>query len=89
MFIFTAMQQSQTMAITQDQREMQDHPTLPAMPGTFDTLSLCVHIYLDALENFFAITFDIFLDNYRISGETSSSTMTDHLQKDFNSSGNQ
>jgi len=37
MFIFTAMQQSPTMAITQDQREMQDHPTLPAMPGTFDT----------------------------------------------------
>lgn len=55
-----AMQQSPTVAITQDQREMQDHPTLPAMPG-----------------------------NYRISGEVSSSTMTDHLWKDFNSSGNQ
>ena len=89
MFIFIAMQISPTMAITQDQREMQDHPTLPAMPGIFDTLSLCVHIYLDALENFFAITFDIFLGNYRISGEASSSTMTDHLWKDFNSSGNQ
>ena len=89
MFTFTAMQQSPTMAITQDQREMQHHPTLPAMPGTFDTLSLCVHIYLDALENFFAITFDIFLGNYRISGEALSSTMIDHLWKDFNSSGNQ
>ena len=89
MFIFIAMQQSPTMAITQDQREMQDHPTLPAMRGTFETISLCVHIYLDALENFFVITFDIFLGNYRISGEASSSTMTDHLWKDFNFSGNQ
>jgi len=89
MFIFIAMQQSPTMVIIQDQREMQDHPTLLAMPGTFDTLSLCVHIYLDALENFFAIMFDIFLGNYRISGEASSSTMTDYLWKDFNSSGNQ
>ena len=83
------MQQSPTMVIIQDQREMQDHPTLPAMPSTFDTHSLCVHIYLDALENFFAITFDTFLDNYRISGEVSSSTMSDHLWKDFNYSGNQ
>jgi len=89
MFIFIATQQSPTMVITQDQREMQDHPTLPAILGTFDTLSLCVHIYLDALANLFAIMFDTLLGNYRISGEASSSTMTDHLWKDFNSSGNQ
>ena len=51
MFIFIEMKQSTTMMITQDQREMQDHSTLPAMPGTFDTVFHCVRTYtFSALE---------------------------------------
>ena len=36
-----------------------------------------MHIYLDALENFIALTYDTFLGNYITSGEASSSTMVE------------